>query len=120
MKPSLLIALNDQDVWYASVANTDLSYLFKVVVEEPTFNFLCVQGFAMGMQADRQSLIEAVRTGMELGEADPADVVAELVDATHTLVLEEELIYTAAAERALSYNLAEAGRVLLDALGDFG
>ncbi|SFQ03268.1 hypothetical protein SAMN05443579_12052 [Variovorax sp. PDC80] len=50
----LLILEIGQGRWVARVANTDIEYAFKYLVEEPDLSSLCVQSLALAMQSGRQ------------------------------------------------------------------
>lgn len=84
----LLILEIEQGRWVARVANTDIEYAFKYLVEEPDLSSLCVQSLALAMQSGRQQVIDSIAGNgiFDLPAGTPPEtVVAELFDATAAL-----------------------------------
>ncbi|WP_398493455.1 hypothetical protein [Variovorax sp.] len=113
----LLILEIEQGRWVARVANTDIEYAFRYLVEEPQLSSLCVQSLAMAMQSGRQQVINSI-AGNGIFDlppgTQPQTVVAELFDATAALRYEEATIFVAQA--VLADELEEAGIALLAAV----
>ncbi|MGQ2995791.1 hypothetical protein [Variovorax sp.] len=110
----LLILEIEQGRWVARVANTDIEYAFRYLVEEPQLSSLCVQSLAVAMQSGRQQVINSIAGNgiFDLPAGTPPEtVVAELFDATAALRYEGAAIFV--AETVLADELEQAGIKLL-------
>lgn len=109
----------DGGYWIAQVANAEILYYFRGETTEQRFAAMKILAHRMKTRGTERAVIEdTIDTTLDIEAAgmDSETVYDQLFSTSADLLLNEELVFDAAAGSCLGAELVEAGEFLLSAI----